>query len=47
MVDMKLYIKEDYEDDIEIINNELSLIPASEDDLDLIIEDYDRILGYQ
>lgn len=35
---MKLHIKEDYEDDIEIINDELSLIPAIEDDLDLIID---------
>ena len=35
---MKLYIKEDYENEVEIINNNLSLIPAIEDDLDLIIE---------
>ena len=35
---MKLYIKEDYENEVEIINDNLSLIIATEEDLDLIID---------
>lgn len=35
---MKLHIKEDYENKVEIINDNLSLLPAIEDDLDLIID---------
>ena len=35
---IRLYITEDYENNIENINDELSLIPATEEDLDLVIE---------
>ena len=35
---MKLRIKEDYENRIEIINDNLSLIPATDNDLNLIIQ---------